>query len=41
MAKSKRVRNYNNLVRSRHKLKTRRKAGVIKFSMFRRPLAKK
>ena len=41
MAKSKRVRNYNNLGRSRHKLKTKKKAGVIKFTMFRRSLPKK
>lgn len=41
MAKSKRVRNYNNLGRSRHKLKTKKKAGVIKFTMFRKPLPKK
>ena len=41
MAKSKRVKTTTNLRRSRHKKKTKRKAGVIKFSMFRRPLAKK
>ena len=41
MAKTKRVRNYNNLGLSRHKLKTKRKAGVIKFTMFRRLLPKK